>query len=157
MEKTIASLLTNKKAPKDRVDIKYCKTGGEHVIVELKRASRTVSTSELMEQTSRYRPAIHAHLRQTTGKDVEVQVICVVGRDIKDWADEGGRESSRRALESYNTRVIMYQELVENATQAYQAYLDANRELGAVRDILHAMETQLSSPTGSPDHEPKPS
>lgn len=146
----------HKKAPKDRVDIKYCKTGGEHVVVELKRADRAVTTSELMAQTEKYRPQIRQRLSQKAGKDVEVQVVCVVGRDLKDWSEVGGREKSRMALEHYNTRVMLYPELVANATLAYQEYLDANREVGAIRDILHAMENQLTSPTGSPDQEPQP-
>jgi hypothetical protein len=146
MEKTIAKLIGDRKAPKDRVDIKYRKTGGQHVIVELKRAGRTVSTAELMIQTEKYRNRVLQALRQALGQDVDVQIVCVVGKDLSDWAADGGRERSKTSLAAYNTRVVMYQELVDSAMQAYQEYLDANREVGAIRDILHAMETQMTPP-----------
>ncbi|MET4079529.1 DUF6058 family natural product biosynthesis protein [Janibacter sp. UYMM211] len=151
METTIAKLINKKKGPKDRVDIKYRKIGGEHVIVELKRAGRTVSTGELLTQTEKYRGKVLDALRHAAGSDVDVQVVCVVGTDLSDWAKDGGRERSRRSLAPYNTRVVMYQELVQNALQTYQAYLDANREVGAVRDVLHAMETQMTAGPAATD------
>lgn len=147
METTIAKLIQDGKV-KDRVDIKYRTTGAAHVIVELKRADRPVSTLELATQTEKYRPKVVTALRQAHGDDVDVQVVCVVGKDLTDWKNDGGREKSREALRAYSTRVVMYQELVENAKQSYDEYLRANREVGTIRDVLSAMEDQLTKSTG---------
>lgn len=145
METSIAKLIKDGKV-KDRVDIKYRNTGAAHVIVELKRANRAVSTAELMAQTERYRSHVLNALRKAEGAYVDVQVVCVVGKDLTDWKIEGGREKSRQALAPYSTRVVMYGELVQSAKQSYNEYLQANRDVGAIRDILAAMEDQLREP-----------
>lgn len=143
MEKQIATLIGSGDS-KDRVDIKYRTTGSSHVIVELKRAGRKVSTPELQTQTERYRVPVNDFLKSTEGKDVDVQVVCVVGVELDDWKNDGGRQRSRESLRAYSTRVVMYGELIKNAKQAYAEYLAANNAVGEVRDIIAKIEDQLA-------------
>jgi len=95
-------------------------------------------------------PLIHSYVRRaeflkdTEGKDVDVQVVCVVGVALSDWKHDGGRQKSRDSLKVYNTRVVMYNELIKNAKQSYAQFLEANREVGEVRDIIAKIESELS-------------
>lgn len=130
----------------NRVDIKYRRTGGSDVIVELKRAGRVVSTQELLAQTEKYRVPINDYLTNaSSGTSVDVEVVCVVGKDLSDWKNRDGRERSRNALANYNTKVITFNELIKNARQAYGEYLQAHAELGELRAIVSEIEAEADS------------
>lgn len=141
-EKTIAKLIGSGDQ-QDRVDIKYRTTGSAHVIVELKRAGRLVTSLELLNQIEKYRSPVLKQLRQAYGEGVELQVVCVLGREPSDWSDPDGRKRSRELMDAVNGRIVLYQELVANAHEAYSQYLEANRQVGQVRDILAKLEVEV--------------
>lgn len=143
MEKRVTSLI-GPGGTDDRVDIKYRKSGSAHVIVELKRAKRRVTTLELLQQIDRYRIPIRRFLKSSIGEDVEVQVVCVVGVDPADWGYEGGREVSRKQLEAANAKIVTYNELITNARESYAEFLDANNGIGKVREVITRIEEDLS-------------
>ena len=143
MEKRVATIIGGGDAA-DRVDIKYRTTGSSHVIVELKRAGRKVSTFELVAQTEKYRARVSDFLKGTEGRDVDLQVICVVGKPLSDWKADGGRDRSRQSLAVYGIRVVMYDQLIRNAKQSYAQFLKANSDVGEVRDIITRIENDLA-------------
>lgn len=119
-----------------RVDIKYRKTSGANVIVELKRAGRRVSSLELLEQTEKYQEKLR-QLLDAAGRHLEpINVVCVVGTDLSDWDASGGREGSAKLLAVRDTRVVMYQELLDNAFAAYSAYLEKRKDAGRVQRLI---------------------
>ena len=63
-----------------RLDIRYKKTTGENVIVELKKADRVVKATELIEQVGKYRQALLKALRAVGHDDEPIRIVCVVGR-----------------------------------------------------------------------------
>lgn len=128
----------------DRVDIKYRTTGSSHVIVELKRAGRAVSTLELAQQVHRYRVPVLQHLRETVGPNVDLQVVCVLGNPPLDWTNPDGVADSMQAMRSVNGKIVLYKQLIENARNSYAQFLEANREIGRVREILSRVEMQAS-------------
>ncbi|GGO73342.1 hypothetical protein [Nocardioides deserti] len=145
MEQAVSKLIQKQGVPKDRFDIKYRVSGTNHVVVELKRSNRKVSTAALIEQINKYRYPILGFLKDTEGTDVELQTVCLVGEDLSDWKHEGGREASRQQLAAINARVVKYDKLIKDAKQSYEEYLDAHKKLGTVREVLAAIEDALGA------------
>lgn len=125
---------------KGRVDIRYAKTSGIHVIVELKRADRVLSSTEIIDQVSKYRNALRKILKDVGRAHEPVEIVVIVGKDLKDWKEENGLEESRKLLEAKAARVVRYQELLDNAYKAYQAYLDKRAEVGRLHRLIRQLD-----------------
>ncbi len=119
-----------------RFDLKYKMTSGKNVIIELKRAERTTSSMELVTQTSKYRNALKKLLKASNREHEPIEVVCIVGKELTDWKEESGREESTKMLIQKNTRVVMYQELLENANRAYRAFLEKRKESGRIYNLI---------------------
>ena len=126
-----------------RLDIYYSTTGNKHVIIELKRADRVLSTTDLHGQVSRYYSAAERVLADTGRAHEPLEMVCVVGRRLRDWDDSPtGEGRSRESLRALNARVVSYDELIENALQAYQDYLERGREAGRVYKLIQEISEQ---------------
>ncbi|MEM8695916.1 MAG: ATP-binding protein [Pseudomonadota bacterium] len=126
-----------------RVDIQYRKSGGEHIIIELKRAGRRTDTIELLTQVSTYQRKMKQLLAGLDRTNEPYEIICLVGKDLKDWSEPNGRSDSRRQLETVNARVMTYKTLIDNARRAYGEYLDASKEAGKIYEVLDAIDNSL--------------
>ena len=125
-----------------RIDIKYRTTGGKHVIIELKRPQSTTSTFDLGEQIRKYRAAV-SEVLSSLGKSGEpVEFVCVLGRQPKDWHDRDGEKNSRDALAVYDARIVMYDELVENAQKAYQKYIEEQKNVTRVFELIQSISAE---------------
>ena len=157
MEKRIYNALQGvyasltKEQQESRLDIYYSTTGNKHVIIELKRADRLLSTTDLYGQISRYYSAAEKVLADTGRKNEPLEIVCVVGRRLRDWDESpSGEERSRKSLRALNARVVSYDELVDNALQAYQDYVDRGQEAGRVYRLIQEIseqDVQAISPT----------
>ena len=127
-----------------RYDIKYKMTSGKHVIIELKRPDRVIDHYDLLKQVAKYRNALRK-LIAATGKSEPVEVICLVDKRLSQWEDADSIEESKKTMASDNVRVVLYDELIEDAYRSYQAYLDANKEVGRIYNIIQSIETDLNS------------
>jgi hypothetical protein len=127
---------------KGRIDIKYKTTSGKHLIIELKRANRAVSDTELMDQVLKYHEALRKILKEA-GKDREpIEVICLVGKNLKNWTDETNRKTSELSLSAKNIRVVLYQQLIEDAYRSYKAFLEKNKEAGRIATLIENIESK---------------
>lgn len=124
---------------KSRYDIRYQKTSGQHVIIELKRAGVVTDTETLSTQVKKYRNALMQWLDNAGKGNEPHSIVCVVGRELRDWADYRGRETSSDQLRPIQTRVVMYDELLQNARQSYDEYLKSSESVGKVQRILSAL------------------
>ena len=125
---------------KSRFDIHYTTTGNKHVIIELKRANRVLGETEIFDQIRRYYNAALQVLRATSRDNEPLELICVLGRDPREWGSTPGSETRHRdSLASYNARIVMYDELIENALQAYQDYVDNSAEAGRVYELIRSI------------------
>ncbi len=124
---------------KGRLDIRYKKTSGKHVIIELKRSSVTISSNQLMDQVDKYVQALKKQLR-AANESASVEVICLVGKDLSDWEDSERRQTSERSMEARNIRVVTYQQLIKDAEASYQSYLEKEQDRGRIRDLLDSIE-----------------
>ncbi len=133
----------NEEQKEARLDIYYSTTGNKHVIIELKRAARILDTSDLHTQISKYYGSAKNVLQDLGKADEPLEFVCVVGRRLSDWDDRPSGESmSRGSLEALNARVVMYDQLIENALEAYQDYVDRKDEVGRVYDLVTAISSE---------------
>lgn len=126
-----------------RIDIKYRKTGGRHVVIELKRAGVLTDTMKLMTQVSKYRNALDKLIATDGSAGGSVEIICVVGRELTDWTTPDMRQRSFRILKEVDARVVLYSDLIENAYKAYKEYLDKDKDTGRVFQLISAIESSL--------------
>jgi len=127
-----------------RVDIKYRTTAGKHVIIELKRANRVVSSYELLGQVAKYSSALRKLLDAAGRKDEPIEVVCVVGRKLSDWSEPNGRTESDNMLWAKHIRVKRYDELIDNAYNQYKEFLTKQKEAGRIYDVIKAIEVDES-------------
>ena len=133
----------NEEQKEARLDIYYSTTGNKHVIIELKRAARVLNTSDLHAQISKYYGSAKNVLQDLGKSNDPLEFVCVVGRRLSDWDDRPSGESmSRRSLEALNARVVMYDQLIENALEAYQDYLEQKEEVGRVYNLITTIATE---------------
>ena len=130
---------------KGRIDIKYRTTAGKHVIIELKRANIATDTDTLSKQIGLYRAALQKILHGMNADESRVDVVCVVGRDLKDWSNRNGRKESEDMLRVRGARVVTYNELIANSYKAYKDFLDKSEELGRVARLLNAIDETLTT------------
>ena len=149
MEKRIHNALNEvhdtltEKQRKARIDIYYATTGNKHVIIELKRAGRVIDSTELHAQIAAYFSAAQTVLQSVGRSNEPLEFVCVVGKRLKGWDDApDGEQRSRLALGAWNARVVMYDELIENALQAYQDYVDRANEAGRVYNLVTSIEAE---------------
>lgn len=122
-----------------RYDIKYKMTAGKHVIIELKRANRTLDQYDLLRQVEKYGEALRKLIR-AAGKNEPVEIVCLVGKDLTQWNDAEQRERSKKTMEQQNVRVMLYNELIEDAYRTYNAFLQLRHEYGRVYRLIQNLE-----------------
>ena len=134
-----------------RLDIYYRTTGNKHVIIELKRASRRLTTSVLLDQISKYYGATEKALAAADRENEPIEVVCVLGRRLRDWDDSpSGETRSRETLRINNARIVTYDGLIDNAQKAYQDYVDRGEEAGRVYRLIKEIsepDAQAINPT----------
>ena len=127
---------------RSRLDIRYTTTGNKHVIVELKRASRVLDTGELVQQIIKYRTGVSQVLASLGSGDDPLEFICVIGRPLSDWSSQNGRQTSADTLAGAKARVVIYDQLIRNAEQAYRDYLEREQEAGRVHRLISSISLE---------------
>lgn len=128
-----------------RYDIKYKKNSGKHVIIELKRADRILTQGQLNDQGQKYHTALQKILDELGRISEPIEVIFLVGKQPKGWSDPRVREKGGRALAEMNMRVLLYQELLDNAHRAYKDFLGKRRERGRLARLLESIDQAVLS------------
>lgn len=126
-----------------RLDLGYRQTAGKHIVIELKRASRVVSTDEMIKQVRKYKNALTKVLTETEGYNHSFEILFIVGKPIDNDPSIDNRESANEALKAYNGRVVFYKELIENAYKAYNEYIIANRKAQPIIDMFSQIEKSM--------------
>ena len=111
-----------------RFDIKYKKTSGTHIIIELKHAHTVFDDYELLAQADKFK-AILEKLIQATGKYESVEFVCIVGKPLRQWTTPVRQMESKNMLATKNTRVVLYSELIENSYRIYKDFLDVSEKV----------------------------
>lgn len=123
-----------------RTDIRYRRVAAAHVVLELKRASRRLTKTEIEGQLKKYIEAVEKELKQDPNeRDLPVQGICLVGKLPRGWDDLSVRTKDEESLRVYRIRVVTYRELINNAESAYAKFLkatSATQELNVLLDRI---------------------
>jgi len=141
MEKTIKKLfdeididLTDEEK-RARIDIRYRNSANKHIIIELKRADRVISFGELVSQVRKYSMALKKSLAAINSNEA-YEIIVVLGKNVENLDDGENVKVVAETLKPLFARVVLYDTLLNNAYNAYQAFLDKQKELSKMIDIL---------------------
>jgi hypothetical protein len=117
-----------------RLDIAYRASSGRHVVVELKKPSITsLNFVVLFEQVRKYKAAVEEfyHDKFPNKPRPPLDIYVLIAR-----TPTGFTEADRLSLAAHDGRIITYQQLITDAINAYQTYLDAVKHTGALEVIL---------------------
>lgn len=127
-----------------RFDIKYKKSSGKHVIIELKRAHITIDTYKLSSQVDKYKTTLKKILESQNSDHEPIEIICIVGRPLKQWGTPEGKSTSLAVLKANNARIVLYDQLVADAQIMYQAFLEKNKEAGRISRLIDEIDQDSS-------------
>ncbi len=122
-----------------RVDIKYKTTAGKHIIVELKRAKRKMKLLELQEQGQTYYDKLRKVLANRGQHNQDIEVIFVIGPALEE--EQSNPERVKRCMESISagSRIIHYDNLIENAMTSYEEYLQVTDTVGRISKLVNCL------------------
>ena len=117
-----------------RLDITYRASSGRHIIVELKKPGLTsLSFDDLHKQVRKYKAAVEEYYKDKlpTMPQPPIDIYVLIAK-----TPSGFSESDRISLSAQNGQIITYQQLITDAINAYQTYLDAMNHTGTLETIL---------------------
>ena len=123
-----------------RIDIKYRQSAGTHVVVELKKSDRLVSVADLIKQIHKYRSGMFKLLNNTGRANEPVAFVVLLGRNPKEWEDAEGPETVSNLLKSVDARIVLYDELLNNAFNCYKEYLTKSKDVLVLQGIIDAID-----------------
>ena len=120
-----------------RLDIHYRSVPGTHVIIELKRARRSITTGEIMDQIGAYVEALRSELAKTPKADrYPIEAVCLLDKLPRTWQDARERQQDENALAVKGIRVMTYTELIESARSRYRAFSEASEEASDLHRLI---------------------
>ena len=120
-----------------RLDIRYRRISGAHVIIELKRASRVLDKTDIESQIKRYIDALRKEIEKNPKEArYPIEAVCLVGRLPRGWNDPETRKRDEDGLKPYGIRVMTYQELIDNAFVAYSKFIAASEGVDSLRVLI---------------------
>lgn len=136
MELTLTAYLkkTHPDSTGARLDISYRASSGRHIVVELKKPTKTSLTYfELYEQVTKYKDAVESYYKEKEpNKPIPaLDIYLLVAK-----TPSGFDESKRKSLAEVNGRFITYSQLINDAKNAYQQYLNVANITGPLETIL---------------------
>jgi hypothetical protein len=129
-----------------RIDIRYRRTSGQHVIVELKRYSVALSVEKLHEQGSKYRTALADLLDQQQRKDKDIIVVFVLGKPPRvpnRDRFETDEDYIEYRFDSLPGKFFLYDRLIGQAKYQYEEYLRASDTARALDELLGTWGTEM--------------
>ena len=128
------------KEKKGRIDIGYRTTSSRHVIIELKRKSVATPIDKLTEQIRQYKNGTKKILAKSDYSNWPLDIICLVGEYPPEWENIDGPKEVEGALNAINTRLLFYDQIINNAEAAYAEYLEKYKlvdRLGGIFDSIN--------------------
>jgi hypothetical protein len=132
--KEFAKVRLSKEEERARVDIRYKTAAGKHIIIELKKYDVSVKASKLIGQIQKYKTALLKCLK-TVYIDVvpPYEIICILGSAPTPVYDD---EANREALGVHKARYITYDNLIKNTLDSYNRFLQKEKEVQRIRNII---------------------
>lgn len=132
----------NAKEKRARVDLAYRTAVGKHIIIELKRASVSVHLDDLIKQVRTYRDGVKKIIDGTDQKGWPIEIICLLGKHPPEWFDAvgTGRDGVIAGLKNVDARIVLYDELLDNAQSAYADYLEEHVKVDKLWGVFEAID-----------------
>ena len=125
-----------------RLDIRYRSVPGTHVIIELKRARRPITTGEIMDQINAYIDALKSELAKTPkAAQFPIEAVCLLDRLPTSWKNAERRQRDENALAESGIRVMTYTGLIESARSRYRAFSQASEEASDLHRLIEKIRT----------------
>ncbi len=125
---------------RDRIDIGYRASSGKHVIIELKRASVAVPLDTLTKQIRKYRDGARKILDKSAYKGWPLEIVCLLGKPPPEYETATGPAGVQKSLAAVDARIMFYDELLNNAQQAYADYLEAHVKIDKLWSVFQAID-----------------
>jgi hypothetical protein len=126
---------------RNRIDIGYRTASGRHVIIELKRASVAVPLDTLTKQIRKYRDGVRRILDKSGEyKSWPLEIICLLGKPPPEWETPTGPAGVQKSLGAVDARIVFYDELLNNAQNAYADYLEAHVKIDKLWSVFQAID-----------------
>ena len=139
MEKAIQAVVRG--IPQDdkhyRVDIRYKRVMASHVIVELKRASRKLSKTDIESQVRKYIDAVRSKLKKMDEQPDPLETVCIVGELPYGWDDLEVKRRDEESLRPLSIRIITYDQLIKQAFSAYSKFIKASESTGKLQELIN--------------------
>lgn len=136
MEKTLTEYIKAKNPDSSgaRLDITYRASSGRHVIVELKRPKlENLQFDDLYAQARKYKIAIEGYYGTNYPSDPipPIDIYLLISSVPKVFT-----ESDRESLARQSAQIITYTQLINDAYNSYQEYLDVHKVTGKISEIF---------------------
>lgn len=114
-----------------RYDIKYLTVSNKDLLIELKRGGREVTFAELIDQVEKYHGIMTA-IAADARRPPNFNIIVLIGVLPKG----GFAKSHEDAFESFNARVMTFNQLIEHSKASYGEYLDAQKKVSNIQTLI---------------------
>ena len=81
-----------------------------------------------------------------SGDDL-IEIVCIVGRPLSEWTNPKERDMSKRGLAARNMRVVLYRELINEATQNYKEFMEKKEDAGRICELIKEIDIDPMSST----------
>jgi hypothetical protein len=119
-----------------RVDIKYRTSAGKHIVVELKKARRTMKLLELQEQGQTYVDKLKKILIGQNEGTPNIEVIFVIGTPVEEETSNPDRVKKSMEAIAPGSRIVHYDTLIKGAVESYGDYLTQSRSVDKIQGIV---------------------
>jgi hypothetical protein len=110
----------------------------------LKRASVVTSIYDLAGQVRKYIDALRKCLEVLVNRITSIQAVIVTGVWPKGWEDTEKKNTDISILGAQETRLILYEQLLNQAQTQYKDYLDSQKRIGKIRSIIERIAREVA-------------
>lgn len=121
-----------------RLDITYRQSSGRHIVVELKRPEKTdLRFDALFDQVRKYNMAVRAYYEQHyVGQPVPpIDIYLLIAKTPKVFS-----EADRQSLAMQNGYILTYEQLINDAFNSYQEYLNVQKGISKIEKVFEQIE-----------------
>ncbi len=132
----------NKKEARSKIVIGYRGVAEHHVIIGLMQKSAPIDLGNLVNQIDKYQSGVLKVLSDMNHKykSWPIEIVCVVGKRPQGWDTPGGPQYVQNTLKRCNARLVLYDEILENAKNVYSEYLDSKKEVDPLWGIFEGID-----------------
>ena len=102
----------------------------------------------MLTQVDKYKTALQKQLDLMGAGDDTIEVVCIVGEELRQWTTNAReRRESKDMLDAGGVRVVLYRELIKDALQNYNEFLEKKHEAGRICELIRDIEIEALSIT----------